>query len=69
MMTTPTTKDPARDWTLEQWKDWVRDHVDIHLGTVVLDARLLLEVVLDRDSARDQVTRIQKLWDDERQRL
>jgi hypothetical protein len=74
-MTTPTkqpmpvTWDPKSEWTLAQWKDWVHEHVDIHDGTVQLAKTTLLEIVAERDSFRDQVERVQKAWDEERQRL
>ena len=68
-MTAPTTKDPSSDWTLEQWKAWVHDHVDLHFGTIQLDASVLLDLVKSRDAACDQVTRLLGALDEERQRL
>jgi hypothetical protein len=72
-MTTPTKplppRDPKAEWTLAQWKDWVHEHVDIYDGTVQLNKNILLEIVGERDSFRDQVDRVQKAWDEERQRL
>jgi hypothetical protein len=64
-----TTKAPTEDSTLPEWKDWIRDHTDMHFGTVQLDARVVLALVAARDSFRDQVERVMKSWDEERQRL
>jgi hypothetical protein len=36
---------------------------------VQLNKNILLEIVGERDSFRDQVDRVQKAWDEERQRL
>jgi hypothetical protein len=68
-MAAATTKDPNENWTLEQWKAWVHDHVDLYFGTIELNAEVLLAIVSQRDSALDQVERVQKAWDEERQRL
>ena len=70
MTTKPTPpRSPNPDWTLAQWKDWAHEHVDVYLGTVQLDEKVLLAIIRERDSFRDQVERIQKAWDEERQRL
>jgi protease II len=47
----PTIKDPSEDWTLEQWKDWVRDREDRYFRTVQVDARVLIALVKQRDDA------------------
>lgn len=62
-------RDPKAEWTLSQWKDWVHEHVDFHDSTVQLNKNILLEIIAERDSFRDQVERVQKAWDEERQRL
>ena len=62
-------KAPTEDSTLEEWKTWIHDHEDIHFRQVMLDSRVLLALVKDRDDARESVMRIQKMWDEERNRL
>lgn len=60
---------PTDEWTLEQWKTWVHDNRDIRESTVVLDADLVLRIVKGRQDASDQIARVWKAWDEERQRL
>jgi hypothetical protein len=57
---------PTETWTLIQWKDWARDYTDMYFGTVQIDARMLLAIIADRESAHDQIEQIQKAWDEER---
>jgi len=60
---------PDEKSTLEAWKAWIHDHEDIHFREVVIDARVLLAIIAERDFERDRAERIFKLWQDERQRL
>jgi hypothetical protein len=61
-------KAPTEISTLEEWRSWVHDHEDIHFRQVI-DSRVLLALVKDRDDAHESVARIQKMWDEERNRL
>ena len=63
------TRAPDENSTPEVWKDWVRNHVDVHMRTVVVDARMILALVAALADARDQNARLLKLLDAERARL
>jgi hypothetical protein len=63
------TASPNESSTLEEWKAWVHDHEDLYFRNVVLDSRMLLTLVKDLRDARESVVRIQKMWDEERNRL
>jgi hypothetical protein len=60
---------PNESWKLAEWKEWVRDHVDVHFRTVQVDAALFLAIVAAKDSADDQVIRLTAAWNEERQRI
>jgi len=68
-MTIEASVYPHPEWTLEEWRDWCRDHADMHFGTVQIDHKVLLAIVAARDSALEQVEATRKAWDEERQRL
>ena len=68
-MTMATTKAPDAESVLQHWKDWLRDHTDGHDGSVVLDARVVLDLVKARDSAREEGESIRKALESERERL
>jgi hypothetical protein len=55
--------------TTIEWRQWIHDHVDIHLDEVTLDRRDLLSLLDQLDDARAQVERIFKARDEERDRL
>jgi tetrahydromethanopterin S-methyltransferase subunit G len=55
--------------TTSEWRQWVHDHRDMHLRTVVLDCKDFLSILKRLDDAESQVTRIRRAWDEERQRL
>lgn len=55
--------------TTAEWREWIHDHVDMHLDTVVLDRRDFLALLDDLDGARSQVERILEARDEERERL
>lgn len=62
-------KEPDENSSVAEWRAWAHDHVDMYERTLVVPAKVLLGLVAERDSAREQAAAIRRAWDDERERL